>query len=186
MITNQQGQEMTCPISSNMTKYTNTSKISRLPPYVNIHFLRFFWKKTEKIKAKILKKITFPLVLDLISLCDEELVKQLTFIRSNIESESVAGAAKALRQEWTGEGSCQVTGFYDLIAVLTHAGRSADAGHYIAWVKEDKLDKIWWKMDDEVVTQVKEDDILRLEGGGDWHMAYICIYRARLVPKLSL
>lgn len=31
----------------------------------------------------------------------------------------------------------QVTGVYDLVAVLTHKGRSADSGHYVAWVKQE-------------------------------------------------
>lgn len=31
----------------------------------------------------------------------------------------------------------QLTGIYDLVAVLTHKGRSADSGHYVAWVKQD-------------------------------------------------
>lgn len=32
--------------------------------------------------------------------------------------------------------SC-LTGIYDLVAVLTHKGRSADSGHYVAWVKQE-------------------------------------------------
>jgi len=31
----------------------------------------------------------------------------------------------------------QLTGVYDLVAVLTHKGRSADSGHYVGWVKQD-------------------------------------------------
>lgn len=48
------------------------------------------------------------------------------------------------------------------------------------------VDNAWWKFDDDTVTQVKDDDILRLDGGGDWHMAYICLYRAIWVPKVTL
>lgn len=35
------------------------------------------------------------------------------------------------------EKETQVTGIYDLVAVLTHKGRSADSGHYVAWVKQE-------------------------------------------------
>jgi uncharacterized UBP type Zn finger protein len=28
----------------------------------------------------------------------------------------------------------RATGFYDLVSVLTHKGRSADSGHYVSWV----------------------------------------------------
>mgnify|MGYP002775761652 CR=1 FL=1 len=39
---------------------------------------------------------------------------------------------------WIGnEAQLQVTGYYDLAAVLTHKGRSADSGHYVAWVKQE-------------------------------------------------
>ena len=37
----------------------------------------------------------------------------------------------------------------------------------------------WWKFDDDVVTPVKTDDILKLDGGGDWHMAYMCLYKEK-------
>jgi ubiquitin carboxyl-terminal hydrolase 14 len=33
------------------------------------------------------------------------------------------------------EGAC-VHGQYELVAVLTHLGRTAEGGHYIAWVKK--------------------------------------------------
>ena len=35
----------------------------------------------------------------------------------------------------------------------------------------------WHKYDDDKVTEVKLEDVLGLRGGGDWHMAYILIYR---------
>ena len=46
---------------------------------------------------------------------------------------SAAAAAAA------GEGAAPpgaLTGKYDLVAVLTHKGRSADSGHYVSWVKQ--------------------------------------------------
>ncbi len=35
----------------------------------------------------------------------------------------------------------------------------------------------WVTYDDDVVTTCKTDDILKLSGGGDWHMTYLCMYR---------
>ena len=32
------------------------------------------------------------------------------------------------------------TGIYDLVSVLTHKGRSADSGHYVAWVKQENCE----------------------------------------------
>ena len=38
-------------------------------------------------------------------------------------------------------------GKYELCAVLTHKGRSADSGHYVSWVKQD--DGSWIQFDDD-------------------------------------
>ncbi|GJN18660.1 hypothetical protein PR202_gb05843 [Eleusine coracana subsp. coracana] len=76
-----------------------------------------------------------------------------------------------------------LTGVYDLIAVLTHKGRSADSGHYVGWVKQD--DGKWIEFDDDNPNVRKEEDILKLSGGGDWHMAYICLYKARMAESKS-
>ena len=34
------------------------------------------------------------------------------------------------------------TGYYELKAVLTHIGRSSDAGHYMAWVRDGDTGRI--------------------------------------------
>jgi ubiquitin carboxyl-terminal hydrolase 14 len=44
----------------------------------------------------------------------------------------------------------------------------------VSWIK--KPDGTWYKFDDDKVSEVKEEKIKELYGGGDWHMAYICIY----------
>jgi len=33
------------------------------------------------------------------------------------------------------------------------------------------------KYDDDFVTEVNTEEILNLRGGGDWHMAYLLLYR---------
>ena len=67
-------------------------------------------------------------------------------------------------------------GRYELVAVLTHKGRSADSGHYVCWAKQD--DGQWMQFDDENMIPRKEDEVIALSGGGDWHMAYLLLYRA--------
>ena len=76
-----------------------------------------------------------------------------------------------------------MSGHYDLVAVLTHVGRTADSGHYIGWTKQQNGTG-WWKFDDDKVSPCKEEDITKLEGGGDWHSAYICLYKAKLLEPL--
>lgn len=71
-------------------------------------------------------------------------------------------------------------GRYNLVAVLTHKGRSADSGHYVSWVKQ--VDGTWIQFDDEELIPRKEEEIPSLSGGGDWHMAYLLLYEAERVP----
>jgi ubiquitin carboxyl-terminal hydrolase 14 len=78
-------------------------------------------------------------------------------------------------------GSGLDAGHYQLVAVVTHKGRSADGGHYVGWVHKSGDD--WLQYDDDLVSNVKIDDILALRGGGDWHTAYLCIYRKLEVTK---
>lgn len=84
---------------------------------------------------------------------------------------------------------------YELFAVITHKGRAADSGHYIGWTRGKNgttlpakslhdamliasIENEWFKHDDDVVTKHTDDDIKALSGGGDWHMSYVCFYRA--------
>ena len=43
----------------------------------------------------------------------------------------------------------------------------------------------WAKLDDDKVTLVKEEPILKLSGGGDWHIAYILLYAPRRLEKMK-
>jgi len=83
-------------------------------------------------------------------------------------------------------------GMYELFAVVTHKGRDADGGHYMAWVKAEgdfgNVKKIegsnvdnenWFVFDDDEVSPCKTEDVLKLKGGGDWHMSYLNFYRAK-------
>lgn len=83
-------------------------------------------------------------------------------------------------------------GQYELFATVTHKGRDADGGHYMAWVKAEsnsgKVEKIgdtddenedWFVFNDDEVSACKTEDVLKLKGGGDWHMSYLNFYRAK-------
>ncbi|PPR84429.1 hypothetical protein GOBAR_AA36283 [Gossypium barbadense] len=58
-----------------------------------------------------------------------------------------------------------LTGIYDLVAVLTHKGRSADSGHYVTWVKQENGK--WIEFDDDNHIPQQEEDIVKLSGGGN-------------------
>jgi ubiquitin carboxyl-terminal hydrolase 14 len=60
----------------------------------------------------------------------------------------------------------KVSGRYELVAVVTHQGRTADGGHYVGFAKSARGGDKWNKFDDAVVTQVTEQEVLALFGGG--------------------
>ncbi|KAK1758351.1 hypothetical protein QBC47DRAFT_374377 [Echria macrotheca] len=64
--------------------YTKRSKISRLPKYLTVHFVRFFWKREVQKKAKIMRKVTFPHELDATEYCTDELRKILVPVRDKV------------------------------------------------------------------------------------------------------
>ncbi|KAI9370657.1 ubiquitin carboxyl-terminal hydrolase 6 [Aspergillus egyptiacus] len=64
--------------------YTKRSRIARLPKYLTVHFVRFFWKRETQKKAKIMRKVTFPAELDVVDFCTDELKKQLVPVRDKV------------------------------------------------------------------------------------------------------
>ncbi|UKZ84668.1 uncharacterized protein TrAFT101_000567 [Trichoderma asperellum] len=64
--------------------YTKKSKISRAPKYLTVHFVRFFWKKETKKKAKIMRKVTFPQELDIVEFCSDDLKSALIPVRDKV------------------------------------------------------------------------------------------------------
>jgi ubiquitin carboxyl-terminal hydrolase 14 len=62
---------------------------------------------------------------------------------------------------------CNPSGLYELFAVVTHQGASADSGHYCAYVKKENGDgKTWYFFNDDNVTEVDQSKIETLYGGG--------------------
>lgn len=188
-------------------KWTRSSQMKTLPPFLIVQFVRFFWKPNEGVKAKILRKVTFPLLLDVFEFCSDELKQELTphrdaaILKRGIEDETsespkaqdstasdaqvsgqtsgeTSAAAGPTSTSTSDKGAVEaLTGHYELCAVLTHKGRAADSGHYVAWVKDSG--PRWHRFDDDKVTVHTEEEVKKLSGGGDWHMAYMCLYRAK-------
>lgn len=157
--------------------YNVTERISSLPYYLVVQFLRFEWNKKEGTRAKILRPVEFPFDLDTYEFCSDEYKSQLNAKREEVRRRNDVPAAerKAVEQ---GELKNE-TGYYELAAVLTHQGRDADGGHYVSWVRQDGDN--WTCFDDDKVSAVGTDDIKKLvgHGGADWHQAYMCLYRTK-------
>lgn len=178
--------------------YTKTSKISRLPAYLTIQFVRFFYKEKGSINAKVLRDVKFPMEFDAFDLCTSELQEKLAPARGKFKELEDALVETSAKEKTKGDNSkvqkkdkkyapywfendlgSNNSGYYTLQAVLTHKGRSSSSGHYVGWVRigGDK----WVKCDDDTVTPVTEEEILKLSGGGDWHCAYVLLYGPRLL-----
>ncbi|RWS27505.1 ubiquitin carboxyl-terminal hydrolase 14-like protein [Leptotrombidium deliense] len=176
--------------------YVKTSKISRLPAYLTIQFVRFFYKERESVNAKILKDIKFTLSLDMFELCTEELQNKLIPMRNKFKEHeekllhTIQEKGDDNKQQdkqqnkihpysFPDDCGSNNSGYYELQAVLTHKGRSSSSGHYVAWIRR-KGDE-WFQCDDDVVSLVTSEEILKLSGGGDWHCAYVLLYGPRVL-----
>ena len=62
-------------------QFSRVSRIHKLPRYLNVQFVRFFWKNKEQLKAKILRKVQYGLKFDIMEFCDDDLKKKLTHAR---------------------------------------------------------------------------------------------------------
>jgi len=193
--------------------YLKSSQISRLPYYLTIQFVRFYWKQEKKLKAKIVKPVEFPFQLDILELCSEKLKDFLSVERKQLQQIDEIKLQRSIKTSKEQDKKMQSeqkekvskrqkvtlsieeidpsrlanrTGLYELFALITHKGRMADSGHYVSWVKED--DDQWLKFDDEKVTYVNNEEIKKLsgKGGGDWHMAYLCFYRSKNIDPEDL
>jgi ubiquitin carboxyl-terminal hydrolase 14 len=82
------------------------------------------------------------------------------------------------------------------IAIVTHKGAAADAGHYIGFVKKsvfhktspgtesssaafDESDEDWYKFDDDKVSTFPVEKLSTLDGGGEDSSAYLLVYKSK-------
>jgi len=193
------------PSLDRSARYHKQSRIKRLPAYLIVQMVRFFYKGREAVNAKILKDIKFPVSLDVYDLCTPELQQRLVPARDRFKEEeekqleraqqekgqsgpkAAENAAKATEKpvktepySFPDDVGSNNSGYYELQAILTHKGRSSSSGHYVAWVKTKRPDE-WLMFDDENVSAVATEDILKLSGGGDWHCAYVLLYGPRIL-----
>lgn len=66
------------------TEYESTKTITRLPKYLTVHFVRFFWRRDTQKKSKILRKVQFPFELDVAEMLDDSIKADKVAIRDNL------------------------------------------------------------------------------------------------------
>lgn len=188
-------------------RYTVTRRISRLPKYLTVQFVRFFWRRDTSMNSKILRRVAFPLQLDVQDLCTSDLQQQMRPVRDafreveteveeakraarrarfsdkNVSAEVPPEQLAALKQRFHDaaasfpDKNASPHGIYDLVAVVTHQGMSADSGHYQCFTKNTKRRNAWWRFNDDRVTEVDDARIEALAGGGESDSALILLYR---------
>lgn len=201
------------------TEYQLKKTITRLPKYLTIQFVRFFWRVDTRKKLKILRRVQFPFELDLSEMLDESIRFDKVEVRDKlrkIEKENIEvvrefkkakkdSSLSPLEQKEEDEMKVESiktkfrdefkqvvpsgfdfetstenpTSVYELQAVITHAGISADSGHYQAFVRDasDLEGERWWKFNDDKVSSVNKERIETLSGGGESDSALILIYK---------
>ncbi|KAG8528686.1 uncharacterized protein KY384_006373 [Bacidia gigantensis] len=260
--------EKNSPSLGRDAEYTKASRITRLPKYLTVHFVRFFWRKDIRKKTKIMRKVTFPMELDVVEFCSDDLKKLLIPVRDKMREikkdeedmsrarkrqklarkqeedrradelkgkspadekklvkdkapegkgndKEIADAVYKTDAEYDAERSAQLltmkkdlfskispelmgdegsnkSGLYELRGVVTHQGASADSGHYTSYVKKQgnigpdgkrkEEDGKWWWFNDDKVSEVEQEKVESLSGGGEAHSALILLYKAIDLP----
>eukprot|EP00824_Muranothrix_gubernata_P009618 TRINITY_DN22320_c0_g1_i1.p1 TRINITY_DN22320_c0_g1~~TRINITY_DN22320_c0_g1_i1.p1 ORF type:complete len:548 (-),score=126.65 TRINITY_DN22320_c0_g1_i1:46-1689(-) len=215
--------EKNSPTLERNAVYNKVQKISSLPSYFMVQFVRFVRKGasvyagTKETNTKLLRAVSYPRVLDVYEFCSDTLKAELDKGRAEVtlqhEEETEAMLSnKDLEEEkeiedksltdkkpvekkkkkkgpvindeslYRQHGLGLDTGRYELVGVVTHKGRAINSGHYIGWTHQK--DDTWCQFDDDIVKFATTEEILDLKGGGDWHTAYILLYRrVEIIPK---
>ncbi len=110
------------PVLNRDAVYTKRSKIARLPKYLTVHFVRFFWKREAQKKAKIMRKVTFPHELDVVEFCTDELKTMLVPVRDKVREvrkdlEDVDRARKRQKRLHDKELADEAAGITDSVSV---------------------------------------------------------------------
>ncbi|KAF5329651.1 hypothetical protein D9619_008920 [Psilocybe cf. subviscida] len=274
--------EKMSPSLGRQAVYSLKARMSRLPTYLTVHMVRFAWREDIGKKAKIMRKVKFPVEFDALDLATEELREKLIPASRKLKDiekdrgerrkvrkrtkqavpaapapaiaptvdvemtdavavtasvpatggdaaaapaatvsdfEDEVGARKREAEELKGlipadirsDVGCSATGLYDLVAIVTHKGAAADAGHYMGFVKKSVLDAYrtrgtavggiadagpslttadidaaeddedWYKFDDDKVSLFPKEKLATLDGGGEDSSAYVLLYRSKSV-----
>jgi ubiquitin carboxyl-terminal hydrolase 14 len=113
--------EKVSPTLGRNAVYLKESRIDALPRYLTIQFVRFFWKRESNQKAKILRKVDYPLELDIYDLCSDDLRKKLEVPRKVLRDEE--GKKAGLK---TSKNTSDAT---DTDVKMTDAAESSNVSH---------------------------------------------------------
>lgn len=75
--------EKRSPLTEMNSIYNVDKQITKLPKYLTVQFVRFFWKRSAGKKSKILRKVVFPFQLDVADLLTPEYAKEKIQVRED-------------------------------------------------------------------------------------------------------
>uniref|UniRef100_A0A7S2DHH2 Ubiquitin carboxyl-terminal hydrolase n=1 Tax=Octactis speculum TaxID=3111310 RepID=A0A7S2DHH2_9STRA len=96
--------------------WTRTQKISRLPRYICVQFMRFYWKHSRAIeegrevergeKCKIMRPVTFPETLDIYNFCSDK-VQEVLKLNRDRHGDEILGDLKRETNSEPGLGAAE-------------------------------------------------------------------------------
>ncbi|SCU91096.1 LAME_0E11254g1_1 [Lachancea meyersii CBS 8951] len=81
-------------------------KITKLPEYLTVQYVRFFWKRSTNKKSKILRKVVFPFQLDVSDLLESKYAQEKIKIREalrEVEKEKIEDDRETKRRRMNGD-----------------------------------------------------------------------------------
>eukprot|EP00812_Abedinium_dasypus_P013466 NODE_696_length_1402_cov_200.123237.p1 GENE.NODE_696_length_1402_cov_200.123237~~NODE_696_length_1402_cov_200.123237.p1 ORF type:complete len:425 (+),score=124.19 NODE_696_length_1402_cov_200.123237:131-1276(+) len=201
--------EKDSPMLGRTAQHSKISAMMSTPPYLVVQFARFgfkgasSWAGTDASKVKLVRKCSFQPNLDVFDYCSPELQAVLSAGRRRKQAMDDKEMDKVISgQTLDGDGPGAAgsssaaapemenveTGHYELVSIVSHKGRSADGGHYVAWCRTRKADgkeikeDRWVLFDDETVVPYEWKDLvglnIDLQGGkADTQIAYMCLFK---------
>jgi ubiquitin carboxyl-terminal hydrolase 7 len=139
-------------------------KVQGLPPILQLHLKRFQHDWTADTIRKLNDPVSFPLVLDLKGLCQQDGPNTIKSVEATIESvgEATAAAGTAAAMEQDVHDSRFV---YDLQSIVVHAGEYG-SGHYYAYVRPNVRGEGWYRFNDHRVEAVTYREVYADACGG--------------------
>lgn len=135
--------------------YTKKSKISRLPKYLTVHFVRFFWKREAQKKAKIMRKVTFPHELDVVEFCTDELKSMLVPVRDKVrevrkDEEDIERARKRQKRLHEKEAADKAAGITDSASETKKDEKKDDQNASKSTSGDTEMEDVVYKTDAEI------------------------------------
>ncbi|KIN04429.1 hypothetical protein OIDMADRAFT_142316 [Oidiodendron maius Zn] len=135
--------------------YTKMSKISRLPKYLTVHFVRFFWKREAQKKAKIMRKVTFPHELDVVEFCTDELKSMLIPVRDKVrevrkDEEDIERARKRQKRLHEKEAADKAAGITDSASDTKKDEKKDDQNASKSTGGDTEMEDVVYKTDAEI------------------------------------